>query len=73
MIINHWLKVKGVCAKTKANKVCIKCENFNFPIHSKLFQQSLKTSNKFESVCLKLLHGYVLLHRWIFIMLLDIY
>ena len=22
MIINHWLKVKGVCAKTKANKVC---------------------------------------------------
>jgi hypothetical protein len=52
MIINHWLKVKGVVLKQKQIKF-VKCENFNFPIHSKLFQQSLKTSNKFESVCLK--------------------
>ena len=47
-------KRKRCCAKTKANKVCKKNAKTLFcPIHSKLFQQSLKSSNKFESVCLK--------------------
>ena len=56
------LKRKRCCAMTKNKRVC-KCNSNSNSIfcrqHDKKFQESIRSSNKFESVCVK----SIFLHR----------